>query len=184
MVEQYYETTLLQYMDTLGKDYIVWQDVFDNGLTLKPSTVVDVWKGDWQSELGNVTAAGYRSILSAPWYLNYINYGNVWVDYYQVEPLDFNGTTEQQDLVIGGEACLWGEFVDSTNFMPRMWPFVGAIGERLYSPMDTTNLTSAANRLQVHTCRLIKRGINAQPPNGPSFCYDEFYPYYRPPWEQ
>lgn len=42
-------------------------------------------------ELSRVTGAGFTAILAAPWYLDYISYGQDWRKYYSVEPLDFFG---------------------------------------------------------------------------------------------
>ena len=41
--------------------------------------------------------------MSAPWYLNYINYGSDWTRYYKVDPMNFGGDDEEIDRVIGGE---------------------------------------------------------------------------------
>jgi len=59
---------------------------------LKDDTVVEVWMGNkMEEELQNVTGAGFTTILSAPWYLDYISYGQDWQHYYKVEPLSFHG---------------------------------------------------------------------------------------------
>ena len=53
--------------------------------------VVEVWKGDgWNETMSRVTKGGYHSVLSAPFYLNYISYGEDWRNYYTVEPTDFD----------------------------------------------------------------------------------------------
>ncbi|XP_032426817.1 beta-hexosaminidase subunit beta isoform X2 [Xiphophorus hellerii] len=173
-LESFYIQKLLDIVAATNKGYIIWQEVFDNGVKLKPNTVVHVWIGSGtNSEMSKVTAAGYTTILSAPWYLDYISVGQDWLKYYNVEPLNFNGTEEQKKLVIGGEACLWGEYVDATNLTPRLWPRASAVAERLWSAKEVTDTGDAYSRLSIHRCRLVERGIPAEPLS-PSFCLHEY----------
>uniref|UniRef100_A0A3B5ABU0 Beta-hexosaminidase n=2 Tax=Stegastes partitus TaxID=144197 RepID=A0A3B5ABU0_9TELE len=173
-LESFYIQKLLDIVTTTKKGYMIWQEVFDNGVKLKPDTVVHVWIGGGSNEeMGKVTAAGYTTILSAPWYLDYISYAQDWQKYYKVEPLNFNGTEKQKALVIGGEACLWGEYVDATNLTPRLWPRASAVGERLWSSKDVTDINDAFNRLSAHRCRMVERGIPAEPLFS-SYCQREY----------
>ncbi|TNN28235.1 Beta-hexosaminidase subunit beta [Liparis tanakae] len=128
-------------------------------ILLKPDTVVQVWKGSapqYQSELASVTRSGFRALLSTPWYLNRISYGQDWQGRYRADPQDFKGTDEQKKLVIGGEACLWGEYVDATNLTPRLWPRASAVAERLWSAANVTDINDAYNRLSAHRCRMVE----------------------------
>ncbi|XP_067172038.1 beta-hexosaminidase subunit beta isoform X2 [Apteryx mantelli] len=163
-LESYYIQKILDIVSSYNKGYVVWQEVFDNKAQLKPDTVIEVWMGNnYVQELSSVTGAGFTAILAAPWYLDYISYGQDWKKYYSVEPLDFPGSEKQKKLVIGGEACLWGEFVDATNLTPRLWPRASAVGERLWSSRNVTDLKDAYKRLSNHRCRMLSRGIAAEP---------------------
>ncbi|PNJ60786.1 HEXB isoform 7 [Pongo abelii] len=163
-LESFYIQKVLDIIATINKGSIVWQEVFDDKAKLAPGTIVEVWKDSaYPEELSRVTASGFPVILSAPWYLDLISYGQDWRKYYKVEPLDFGGTQEQKQLFIGGEACLWGEYVDATNLTPRLWPRASAVGERLWSSKDVRDMDDAYERLTRHRCRMVERGIAAQP---------------------
>ncbi|XP_060151875.1 beta-hexosaminidase subunit beta isoform X3 [Globicephala melas] len=155
-LESFYMQAVLDMISAINKSSIVWQEVFDDAGKLTPGTVIQVWKvEDYTQEQSKVTEAGFPVILSAPWYLDWISYGQDWKKYYAVDPLSFEGSQEQKKLVIGGEACLWGEYVDATNLTPRLWPRASAVGERLWSHKDVRGLEDAYRRLTVHRCRML-----------------------------
>lgn len=163
-LECFYTHKLLDIIASTNKSSIVWQEVFDIGAKLQPGTVVQVWKEDmYNKEVSQITDAGFPVILSAPWYLDVISYGQDWRTYYQVEPLNFPASQQQKNLLIGGEACLWGEYVDATNLTPRLWPRASAVGERLWSQKNVRSMSGAYDRLTRHRCRMVRRGIAAEP---------------------
>lgn len=44
-LETYFEQRLLALLKAQGSSYIVWQEIFDNGVEILPDTVIEVWKG-------------------------------------------------------------------------------------------------------------------------------------------
>jgi hexosaminidase len=122
--------------------------------------------------------------MSSGWYINYEAYvnGGQWQQYYTLDPTNFTSDPAQQALVLGGEFSLWAEFIDSTNLLSRGWPSGAAVAERLWSSATVNSLADATVRIQGHTCRLVARGIAAEPPSGPSFCFTEYAFSYSPPY--
>ncbi|MBZ3869585.1 Beta-hexosaminidase subunit beta [Sciurus carolinensis] len=163
-LQSFYIQKVLNITASQNKKSIVWQEVFDDNTELYLDTVIQVWKdAQYSKELSKITAAGFPVILSAPWYLDVISYGQDWKTYYSVEPLHFSGSDKQKKLIIGGEACIWGEYVDATNLIPRLWPRASAVGERLWSHEDVRDIGDAYKRLTRHRCRMVRRGIDAEP---------------------
>ncbi|XP_065215938.1 beta-hexosaminidase subunit beta-like isoform X2 [Planococcus citri] len=173
-LDAYYIDRLLNITNEIKAKAIVWEEVFDNNVPLRKDTIIQVWRYAnhpelYYKKLFNVTDDGYPALLSGCWYLDSLANGGDWEKFYKCDPLAFNGTEEQKRLVLGGEACMWGEVVDETNVQQRIWPRACAAAEVLWSGNGST-FADAAERIEEHVCRLKKRGIPAQPPNGPAFC--------------
>uniref|UniRef100_A0A9J7YL44 Beta-hexosaminidase n=1 Tax=Cyprinus carpio carpio TaxID=630221 RepID=A0A9J7YL44_CYPCA len=164
-LESFYMESIMNMTAALNRTSIVWQDVFDYHERIPQDTVLEIWKGEkYQAELSRMTQAGHRVLLSAPWYINHISYGQDWRNSYAVQPQNFSGTEEQKKLVIGGEVAMWGEYVDATNLTPRLWPRACAAAERLWSNEEKTlNADLAFPRLEEFRCELLRRGIQAEP---------------------
>ncbi|CAG5113403.1 Oidioi.mRNA.OKI2018_I69.chr2.g7514.t1.cds [Oikopleura dioica] len=178
-LEQLWVQGMVDIAHDLKKNYVVWEEVFVNGVKISNETVVEVWKGrsgTWKDTMNAVTKSGHKAILASPWYLNIISYGVDWEGYYVIEPTDFNGTAEQNKLVMGGSAAMWGEFVDGTNILQRIWPRASAVAERLWSDKSVNQPGPARWRLNEWRCKMLARGLPAQPaiqnPNvNPNFGY-------------
>ncbi|KAJ8335474.1 hypothetical protein SKAU_G00388160 [Synaphobranchus kaupii] len=164
-LEAFYMESLINITASLNKTSIVWQEVFDYHEKPKVMSVVEVWRGGcYLCEMRKVTRAGLRAILASPWYLDQPGPTHDWSRYYNVRPLAFTGSEQQKQLVIGGEVCMWGEYVDATNLASMLWPRASAAAERLWSDEEqTSSVSDAFPRLAKFRCRLLRRGVQAGP---------------------
>ena len=172
MVESFYESQLLPIIAANGNTPIVWQEVFNNGVNISSDTIVEVWKGFDETTLEGVIKSGHQAILSGCWYLDHLGTTpghSDWIDFYSCDPYNVNASISELSLILGGEAAMWGEHVDGSNFMSRVWPRASAVAERLWSPRDVTDVDNAQIRLHNHRCRMVYRGIDAEPIM-PGFC--------------
>ncbi|XP_072942396.1 beta-hexosaminidase subunit beta-like [Epargyreus clarus] len=157
---------------------IVWQEVFDENVTLSKDTIIQVWKYEPTKKMTEVLSAGHRVLFSSNWYLDYLS--NEWSTFYKYDPrqmvYDYMKNETILSNIVGGEACMWGEMVDDRNVISRVWPRASAIAETLWnSVLDRDRRVIAApaeayNRLEEHACRMLRRGVDADPPSGPGFC--------------
>jgi hexosaminidase len=163
----------------LGATPIHWEDTFMAGDRPAKEVIFDVWTDS--TNIGLVTDAGYK-VIAAPqnyWYLDHCD--NTWQKMYSYDPT-YNLTSSQADLIIGGEASMWGEKVDQTNIQTKIWPTAAAVGEKLWSsfkdtqiPAEDANLSLPDQTLRLHAfrCRMVARGFFAGPIN-PGYCEVEY----------
>ncbi|MBZ5561219.1 MAG: family 20 glycosylhydrolase [Acidobacteriia bacterium] len=138
-----------------GKKMIGWDEILHPDLP--KDIVVHSWRG--QESLAAAAKQGFMGILSAGYYLDHMRPASF---HYSVDPME--GTTagltpEQQARILGGEACMWTEYVTPQNVDSRLWPRAAAIAERLWSPQEVKDVDSMYRRLAATSQNLQWLGI-------------------------
>jgi len=126
-----------------GKQMIGWDEVLQPGVP--NDLVIQSWRG--QQSLADAARKGYRGILSYGYYLDHLNPASF---HYQIDPL--GGAAQQLNEheaahILGGEACMWTEYVTEETVDSRLWPRAAAIAERLWSPSNVVGIDSMYRRM-------------------------------------
>lgn len=166
----YFESQVQEIVIAANKRAILWEEVFDEGYTIDPSTIVNVWLS--AEESATIAIAGFDVIHSYGWYLDQqipgtpTNYFwlDTWKNFYLNDPLyNTTLTPAQQKHILGGEASMWGEQVDDCDIDQRIWPRASATAERLWSSATLRDTDAAEGRLEHMRCRMVRRGVLASP---------------------
>jgi hexosaminidase len=149
-LQGYFSQHVQELVEKHGKTPVGWDEILVPGV---PKTIViQSWRG--ADSLAAAAKGGYRGILSNGYYLDL---GWSTARHYAVDPLGgaaANLTPDQQKLILGGESCMWSEYVNAENIDSRIWPRNAAIAERFWSPKDTTDVASMYARMESESERL------------------------------
>ena len=166
----------------MGRDVAGWEEIYKHfGTNLSKSTIIHQWlPGSTVST--EATKNGYRCLWSTDgvWYLDGL--GSTAQTMYEQEPCKLLSDEACSTLMMGGGGEQWGETVDTSDLEQTIWPRLGAIGERLWSPRNISSFDAAAKRYSAFRCLLNRRAVRAAPsknptartaPPGPGGCYDQ-----------
>jgi hexosaminidase len=143
-IQGYFNRRVAKIVAKHGKTMLGWDEVFDPRLPRE--TVIQSWRG--QASLADVARAGFRGVLSFGYYLDHLQPAS---SHYVVDPLSGAARELSQDQkarILGGEACMWSEYVDPETIDSRVWPNAAAIAERLWSQASVTDVDSMYERLE------------------------------------
>jgi len=149
-LQAYFSQRVQKLVTKHGKAVVGWDEVFIPGVP--KDIVIQSWRG--QASLAQAASQGYHGILSNGYYLDL---GWSTARHYAVDPMGgaaANLTPEQQKLILGGESCMWSEYVNAETIDSRIWPRNAAIAERLWSPQSVSDPASMYARLHAVSARL------------------------------
>ncbi|MGA9963955.1 MAG: family 20 glycosylhydrolase [Terriglobales bacterium] len=142
-LQAYFNTRVQKIVSKHGKTMVGWDEILRPDLP--KDIVVQSWRG--QDSLAAAAKQGYRGILSSGYYID-LNWP-AW-RHYAVDPMSdaaANLSPDEKKLILGGEACMWSEYVSPENIDSRIWPRTAAIAERLWSQQNVTDVNSMYQRL-------------------------------------
>jgi hexosaminidase len=154
-LQAYFSQRIQKIVTKHGKAVVGWDEVFIPGVP--KDIVIQSWRG--QDSLAKAASQGYRGILSNGYYLDL---GWSAARHYAVDPMSGPAaslTPEQQQLILGGESCMWAEYVNAENIDSRIWPRNAVIAERLWSPQNVTDVASMYARLHAVSAQLEWLGL-------------------------
>jgi hexosaminidase len=159
-LQQYFNQQVEKIVTKYRKRMEGWDEILNPALP--KNIVIQSWRGP--KSLAEAARQGYQGILSSGYYLDHIEPAS---KLYLIDPLGDQSaslTTEEKARILGGEVCMWTEYVSAENIESRIWPRTAAIAERFWSPgLDAVgamrNVADMYRRLDVVDSELDQLGL-------------------------
>ena len=144
-LQAYFNRQILKIVSKYGKRMEGWDEILNPDLP--KDIVIQSWRG--AKSLEQAAQQGYQGLLSAGYYLDHIEPSS---KLYLVDPTEAPG-------VLGGEICMWAEYVTAENVDTRIWPRSAAIAERFWSPASVKDVRDMYRRLEIVDAELDTLGV-------------------------
>ena len=160
-----------KFLNSKGRNIIGWDEILEGGLA--PNATVMSWRG----EAGGIEAARLgHNVIMTPDKKCYLDYYQENIEQapvamggflpldsvYYYNPLSEKLTPEQQSYIIGLQANIWGEYIQTQEYFEYMaFPRLLAIAEVQWQNPDRKDFNSFTQRLDKEFERLNYMDVNA-----------------------
>ncbi|MCF7740939.1 MAG: family 20 glycosylhydrolase, partial [Candidatus Marinimicrobia bacterium] len=153
-LQAYFNNRVLKILTNHGKKMVGWEEILHKDMP--QNIVIQAWRS--KKTLEKAVKSGYQAILSRGYYIDLIKPTD---KHYLNEPIENPDSLskEEKNLILGGEATMWGEFVTEETIDSRIWPRTAAIAERFWSSADVRDLEDMYRRLEITSYRLEELGL-------------------------
>lgn len=159
----------------LGDPHLHGNSNGQDRVKLPKGTVIQWWRGWVHDVIQRSKERQFFVVQSYPYYLDHLN--EKWNQLYRA-PLMY-GKENDNEVLIGGEACMWSEHIDASTIESTIFSKLPAVAERLWSPElqtkkagEKSNIGSTARRLNYLLCLLKQRDRLQVGSAYPDYCSD------------
>lgn len=160
-----------KFVNSKGRDIIGWDEILEGGLA--PNATVMSWRGE---EGGIIAAKQKHNVIMTPGDECYFDHyqedpefaplamsGFLPLDsVYGYNPLPAELTAEEQSYIIGTQANIWGEYIQTTEYFEYMtFPRLLAMAEVQWTQPENKDFNDFTHRVAKDFKRLDYYGVNA-----------------------
>jgi hexosaminidase len=173
-VQSYFIRRIEKFVNSKGKKIIGWDEILEGGIA--PNATIMSWRG---MRGGIAAAKAGHDVIMTPTDFVYFDYGQGDPAYeplnigsyvplekvYSFEPIPPELTAEEAKYVLGGQANIWTEYIETPQQVEYMaFPRMLALSEVLWSKKEDRNFADFNRRLNAILPRLDKQGVNYRIP--------------------
>ncbi|CAF3347981.1 unnamed protein product [Rotaria sp. Silwood1] len=149
-LQAYFNGRIEEMLKKYGKIMVGWEEILGEirkNSTIDKNAVIQAWLNP--KAIANAVQKGHRVIVSRGYYLDHLSPSKT---HYTFDPifsydLQFLSKEQQESHILGGEACMWTEYVTQNSVDSRIWPRTIAIAERFWSSSKVSDENFLYERL-------------------------------------
>ncbi len=173
-LQSYFISRIEKFLNSKGRKIIGWDEILEGGLA--PNAAVMSWRGIE----GGISAARQKHfvVMTPADYLYFCWYAGdpeneppalggflPLEKVYAYEPMPEGLSIDEQSYIMGVQACLWTENIDTPELAEYMiLPRLCALSEIAWSPKEKRNFDDFSARLSTHYGSLEELGVNYRRP--------------------
>ncbi|MGB7068037.1 MAG: family 20 glycosylhydrolase [Pyrinomonadaceae bacterium] len=173
-VQSYFVRRIEKFINSRGKKMIGWDEILEGGVA--PNATIMSWRG---MKGGIEAAKAKHDVIMTPTGFAYLDYGQGDPSYeplniggylplekvYSFEPVPPELTADEAKYVIGGQANIWTEYLETGDKVEYMaFPRMLAIAESVWSRPENKNFIDFKHRLAANFHLLDRQNVNYRIP--------------------